>query len=58
MNITRTHDLQSLDRRTSKSICDAIGERLQQYMRPETVPSERFQQLLKEFRRRESVSSS
>ena len=58
MNITPDNDLQALDRRTTKSICDAIGERLQQYMRPETVPSERFQHLLKEFRRRESTGNS
>lgn len=54
MNSTSNHDLQALDRQTSRSICDAIGERLQKSLLPEAAPSERLQQLLDEFRRRES----
>lgn len=54
MNSTSNHGLQALDRQTSRSICDAIGERLQKSLRPEAAPSERLQQLLDEFRRRES----
>jgi hypothetical protein len=46
-------DCEPIDRNTSKSICDAIGERLQQSMRPETVLSDRLQHLLNELRRRD-----
>jgi len=28
-------DSEQMDRRTSRSICDAVGERLQQSLRPE-----------------------
>ncbi|MBR1269052.1 hypothetical protein JQ629_16185 [Bradyrhizobium sp. AUGA SZCCT0222] len=42
-----------IDHRTSQSICDAVGERLQQYMRPETELSPHLQQLIDELRRRE-----
>jgi len=46
-------DFESIDHKTSRSICDAIGERLQQNIRPETELSPRLQQLLDELRRRE-----
>jgi len=46
------HDEQ-IDHKTSRAICDAIGERLQQSMRPEAGPSDRLQHLLNELRRRE-----
>lgn len=45
---------EQIDRRTSRSICDAVGERLQQSMRPETELSPRLQQLINELRRREN----
>jgi len=44
---------EEIDRKTSRAICDAIGERLQQSMRPEAGPSDRLQQLLNELRRRD-----
>ena len=48
------HETEPLDHKTSKSICDAIGERLQQSMRPENAaPSDRLQHLLDELCRRE-----
>lgn len=43
-----------LDHKTSRYICDAVGERLQQNMRPETSLSPRLQQLLDELRRRDN----
>ena len=46
------HDEQ-IDHKTSRAICDAIGERLQQSMRPDAAPSDRLQQLLNELRRRD-----
>ena len=45
---------EQIDHRTSRSICDAVGERLQQFMRPETELSPRLQQLINELRRREN----
>ncbi|MBR1154837.1 hypothetical protein [Bradyrhizobium sp. JYMT SZCCT0428] len=45
---------EQIDHRTSRSICDAVGERLQQYMRPETELSPHLQQLINELRRREN----
>ena len=46
-------DIEPIDHRTARSICDAIGEQLQQKIRPETKLSPRLQQLLDELRRRE-----
>ena len=43
-----------LDHKTSRYICDAVGERLQQNMLPETSLSPRLQQLLDELRRRDN----
>lgn len=36
------------------SICDAIGERLQQSLRPEAELSPRLQELVEELRRRDN----
>ena len=53
-----SNETEPIDHKTSKSICDAIGERLQQYMRPEnSVPSDRLQHLLDELRRRDRFGS-
>ena len=47
-------DFEQLDHKTCRAICDAIGERLQQSMRPEASGhSEHLQHLLDELRRRE-----
>ena len=35
MNGHRTDDSETIDRKTSRSICDAVGEKLQQSMRPD-----------------------
>ena len=44
-----------IDRKTSRSICDAVGERLQQSLRPEALRlSPRLQHLMDELRRRDS----
>jgi hypothetical protein len=44
-----------IDRKTSRSICDAVGERLQQSLRPEALPlTPRLQHLMDELRRRDS----
>jgi hypothetical protein len=53
-----TNDTEPMDHKTSKSIRDAIGERLQQYMRPEnSTPSDRLQRLLDELHRRDRRGS-
>jgi hypothetical protein len=46
-------DNEPIDHKTSRAICDAIGERLQQSMRPDPALSDRLQILLNELRRRE-----
>ena len=53
MNGRPDNGFDSLDYKTSRAICDAIGERLQRHMRPEPVLSDRLQQLLDELRRRD-----
>jgi hypothetical protein len=42
-----------LDRKTTRAICDGVGERLQQYIRPETTLPTHLEQLLEELRRRD-----
>ena len=54
MNTRINDDRQQIDHRTCVSICDAIGERLQQRMRPETELSPRLHELVEEFRRRDN----
>ena len=55
MNSSRiNNDHEQIDRKTSRAICDAVGERLQQNMRPETKLSTHLEQLLEELRRRDS----
>ena len=46
-------DHDELDHKTCRYICDAVGERLQQSMRPEPSLSSHLQQLLEELRRQE-----
>jgi hypothetical protein len=45
---------ETIDHATSRSICDAVGERLQQSLRPETLePSSHLDHLIDELRRRD-----
>lgn len=46
------NDSEQIDRRTSRSICDAVGERLQQSLRPEPSLPTHLEQLLNELERR------
>jgi len=48
------HDFEEIDHRTARSICDAVGERLQQNMRPETKLTPHLQQLVNELLRRDN----
>ena len=47
-------DCEQIDHKTCVSICDAIGERLQQHLRPETDLSPRLRELIDELRRRDN----
>ncbi len=47
------NDSEQIDRRTSRSICDAVGERLQQSLRPEPRLPTHLEQLLDELDRRD-----
>ena len=54
MNSRINDDNDGIDRKTSRSICDAVGERLQQSLRPETSGlSSHLQHLMDELRRRD-----
>jgi hypothetical protein len=55
MNIGITDNSEQIDRKTSRSICDGIGERLRQDLRPDALgPSSYLQHLMDELRRRDS----
>jgi hypothetical protein len=55
MNGRIEHSSQAIDGKTSRSICDAVGERLQQSLRPVPLgPSSQLQHLLDELRSRDS----
>ena len=47
-------DIEQIDHKTCASICDAIGERLQQNLRPDTELSRRLRELVDELRRRDN----
>ena len=55
MNSRTNDDSGTIDRKTSRSICDAVGERLQQNLRPETSHlSSHLEHLMDELRKREN----
>jgi hypothetical protein len=54
MNSRITDHSEQIDHKTSRSICDAIGERLKQNLRPDTGLSTHLQHLMDELRRRDS----
>lgn len=47
-------DFEGIDHKTCMSICDAIGERLQQSLRPDTELSPLLRELIDELRRRDN----
>jgi hypothetical protein len=47
-------DFELIDHKTCVSICDAIGERLQQNLRPEPELPARLRDLVEELRRRDN----
>ena len=56
MDMRPNSDFDQMDRKTTRSICDAVGERLQQNLRPEAELSPDLQRLIDEMRRREIIS--
>jgi hypothetical protein len=54
MNSRITDDSEPIDRKTSRSICDAVGERLQRDLRPDTSRlSSHLEHLMAELRKRD-----
>jgi len=54
MNGRTTDSSETIDRKTSRAICDAVGERLQQSLRPEgSRLSLRLQHLMEELCKRD-----
>ena len=50
------NEIESLDRKSSRAICNAVGERLQQLLRPEsTGTSSHLDDLVEELRRRDEA---
>ncbi|MBI5262821.1 MAG: hypothetical protein HY852_13495 [Bradyrhizobium sp.] len=58
MNGRIANDSESMDRKTSRSICDAVGERLQQNLRPQTRLTPHLQFLMDELRKRDRDGGS
>jgi hypothetical protein len=55
MNSRINDNSEQIDRKTSRSICDAVGERLQQNLRPDSSRlSSHLQHLMDELRRRDN----
>lgn len=48
------NDVEQIDHRTCRSICDAVGERLQQRFRPETELPPRLREMMDELRRHDN----
>jgi len=58
MNKRLNDDSEMMDPATSRSICNAVGERLQRDLRPDAMPpSSHLEHLLDELRRRDESSS-
>jgi hypothetical protein len=50
------NESEQIDRRTSRSICDAVGERLQKSLLPEPRLPTHLEQLMDELKKRERES--
>ena len=53
MNSRINNEYEQIDHKTLRAVCDGVGERLQQYMRPEPTLPTHLEQLMEELRRRE-----
>ena len=54
MNAQDNSDCEPIDHKTSRSICDAVGERLQQSLRPEAALPQPLRQLIDQLRRHDN----
>ena len=55
MNSRISNQSEEIDRKTSRSICDAVGEQLQQNLRPGPLrPSSYLQHLMDELRKQDA----
>ena len=54
MVVRINNDFEQIDHKTCVSICDAVGERLQQSLRPDKELSLRLRELIAELRRRDN----
>ena len=52
------NDSEQIDRRTSRSICDAVGERLQQSLRPDPRLPTHLEQLIDALEKRDRDAGS
>jgi hypothetical protein len=55
MKSPNADDAEPLDHRSSRSICDAVGERLQQALRPDSGMTPYLQHLVDELRKRDEA---
>jgi hypothetical protein len=55
MKNTNADDAEMLDHRSSRSICDAVGERLHQALRPDSGMTPYLQHLVDELRKRDAA---
>jgi hypothetical protein len=53
MNSHTTDSVEQLDYKTSRSICEAVGERLQQELRVESLLSPHLQHVMNELRKQD-----
>jgi len=58
MNGLFANDSEQIDRLTCRSICDAVGERLQQTLRPDARPTSYLEHLIDELRKLEREGGS
>jgi hypothetical protein len=58
MENQNAEDIETIDRSTSRSICQAVGEGLQQALRPGSMrPTSYIEHLLDELRRRDETGN-
>ena len=53
MNSRINNENEQIERKTLRAVCDGVGERLQQNIRPESTLPSHLEQLMEALRRRE-----
>ena len=54
MNSRINNEYEQIDRKTLRAVCDGVGERLRQNLRPEPVLPTHLQHLMDELRQRDN----